>query len=73
MGSQFGTPCPFVTSIKHTLASQPLSLTTVAWDCHPCLNIKHQVVPIATIAQEEMKEMRRSSRSFRTLRSSNLD
>jgi hypothetical protein len=55
MGSQFGTPCPFVTSIKHTLASQPLSLTTVAWDCHPCLNTKHQVVPIATIAQEEMK------------------
>ena len=31
------------------------------------------IVPIATIAQEKMKEMRRISRSFMTSRNSNLD
>jgi hypothetical protein len=33
---------------------------------HPCLNTKHQVVPIATIAQEKMKATWRIFKSFRT-------
>jgi hypothetical protein len=40
---------------------------------HPCLNTKHQVVHIATIAQEKMKATQRTFRSFRTSKSSRQD
>jgi hypothetical protein len=40
---------------------------------HPCLNTKHQVVPITTIAQEKMKATHRIFMSFRTSRNYKLD
>ena len=50
--------------------SQTGHLLSTLMCTHPCLNTKHQVVPIATIAQEKMKATRRI---FKTSRNSKLD